>query len=154
MANPLTFKPEPVDPHLELERRLSRAPREHAEALLVVYDILEAAHQNGSLDAVHGLVSARDKIFGRLAEFANTPEGKTGLLNMLQLATALASLDPALVKQLTGALQETSAESRKEERTPPSLWRLLRRATSEDSRRALSFVTLLLSSIGRSFHKK
>ena len=152
MANPLAFKPEPVDPHLELERRLSRAPREHAEALLVVYDILEAAHQNGSLDAVHGLVSARDKIFGRLAEFANTPEGKAGLLNMLQLAAMLAALDPALVKQLADALEESSAASRREER-PPSLWQLFRRATSDDSRRALSFVTLLLSSLGRSFRR-
>ena len=153
MANPLAFKPEPVDPHLELERRLSRAPREHAEALLVVYDILEAAHQNGSLDAVHGLVSARDKIFGRLAEFANTPEGKAGLLNILQLAAMLAALDPALVKQLADALGESSAASRREER-PPSLWQLFRRATSDDSRRALSFVTLLLSSLGRSFRRK
>ena len=153
MANPLAFKPEPVDPHLELERRLSRAPREHAEALLVVYDILEAAHQNGSLDAVHGLVSARDKIFGRLAEFANTPEGKDGLLNILQLAAMLASLDPALVKQLADALEESSAASRREER-PPSMWQLFRRATSDDSRRALSFVTLLLSSMGRSFRRK
>ena len=152
MANPLAFKPEPVDPHLELERRLSRAPREHAEALLVVYDILEAAHQNGSLDAVHGLVSARDKIFGRLAEFANTPEGKAGLLNILQLATMLAALDPALVKQLADALEESSAANRREER-PPSLWQLFRRATSDDSRRALSFVTLLLSSLGRSFRR-
>ena len=35
MANPIAFKPNPVDPKLELEKRLSAAPMEHGEALLV-----------------------------------------------------------------------------------------------------------------------
>jgi hypothetical protein len=152
MANPISFTPKPVDPHLELERRLAQAPREHAEALLVVYDIHDAAHQNGTLDAVHGLVTARDKIFGRLAEFAKTPEGETGILNLLQAAKILSSLDPEILDHLSRATRETS-EQHKLERTPPSTWQLFRRATSEDGRRGLSFVTLLLTSLGRSLKR-
>ena len=45
MANPLPFKLAITDPHQELERRLARAPREHAEALLVAWDLLQTAHQ-------------------------------------------------------------------------------------------------------------
>lgn len=152
MAHPISFKPHPVDPHLELERRLSNAPREHAEALLVVYDILDAAHQNGTLDAVHGLVTARDKIFGRLAEFAKTPEGETGILNLLQAAKILSTLDPEILVHISRTTQET-AEQHRQERTPPSNWQLFRRATSEDGRRGLSFLTLLLTSLGRSLKR-
>jgi len=152
MAKPLAFTPQPVDPHLELERRLASAPREHAEALLVVYDIIQSAHDNGTLDAVHGIIAARDKIIGRLAEFAKTPEGETGLLNLLQVANVLSSLDPGTLDRLSRAMLETTQLS-KQERTPPSAWELWRRATSEDGRRGLSFVTLLLSNLGRSLKR-
>jgi len=149
MANPLSFKPLPVDPHLELERRLATAPREHAEALLVVYDILQAAHENGTLDAVHGLISARDKIAGRLAESANTPEGKAALLNLLEAGKIIASLDPSVLAPMVGALRRSS-EDHRQERNPPSTWQLFRRATSADGRRGLSFFTLLLTNLGKS----
>jgi uncharacterized protein YjgD (DUF1641 family) len=152
MANPLSFKPNPVDPHLELERRLANAPREHAEALLVVYDILEAAHENGTLDAIHGLVTARDKIAGRLAEAANTEEGKTALLNLLEAGKVLASLDPEVLAPLAAALHQSSQDHKKEP-TPPSTWQLFRRATSDDGRRGLSFFTLLLTNLGRSLKR-
>ncbi|QHS52021.1 DUF1641 domain-containing protein [Edaphobacter sp. 12200R-103] len=152
MANPISFKPQPVDPHLELEQRLARAPRKHAEALLVVYDILEAAHENGTLDAVHGLVFARDKIAGRLAEYAGTPEGKAALLNLLELGKVLASLDPEVLAPLVDSMQKTTGEHR-QEKTPPSTWQLFRRATSEDGRRGLSFLTLFLTNLGRSLKR-
>jgi len=152
MANPLAFKPNPVDPHLELERRLSNAPREHAEALLVVYDILQASHENGTLDAIHGLVTARDKIAGRLAEAANTEEGKTALLNLLEAGKVLASLDPEVLAPLAAALHQSS-QDHKTEKTPPSSWQLFRRATSEDGRRGLSFFTLLLTNLGKSLKR-
>ena len=152
MANPLSFKPQPVDPHRELERRLAQAPREHAEALLVVCDILQAAHDNGTLDAVHGLVTARDRIAGRLAEAANTEEGKAALLNLLEAGKVLASLDPSVLAPLAGAMRQGS-EQHKQETAPPSAWQLFRRATSEDGRRGLSFFTLVLTNLGRSLKR-
>jgi uncharacterized protein YjgD (DUF1641 family) len=152
MANPLRFTPPPVDPHLELERRLASAPRQHAEALLVVYDILQSAHDNGTLDAVHGLIAARDKIFGRVAEFAKTPEGETGLLNLLQAGNVLSSIDPETLDRFSRAMLETMQLS-KQEATPPSIWQLWRRTNSEDGRRGLSFLTLFLSNLGRSLKR-
>jgi uncharacterized protein YjgD (DUF1641 family) len=152
MANPITFKPQSVDPHLELERRLANAPRTHAEALLVVYDIIDAAHQNGTLDAVHGLVSARDKIAGRLAEFARTPEGKDGLLNLIEISKVLISVDPQVLDKFTRAMEQASALHHQESR-PPSTWQLFRRATSEDGRRGISFFILVLTTLGRSFKR-
>jgi len=153
MANPLTFKPLPVDPHLELERRLNAAPREHAEALLVVYDIIQAAHDNGLLDTAHGLISARDTIIGKLAEYAKTPEGETGIRNLLAAAKMLAALDPEILDQLSRSVV-TAAQQHQQEQKPPSLWQLFKRTNSEDSRRGLSFLTLLLSGFGRSLKRQ
>lgn len=153
MANPLTFKPLPVDPHLELERRLSAAPREHAEALLVVYDIIQAAHDNGLLDTAHGLISARDTIIGKLAEYAKTPEGETGIRNLLAAAKILAALDPEILDQLSRSVV-TAAQQHQQEQKPPSLWQIFKRTNSEDSRRGLSFLTLLLSGFGRSLKRQ
>lgn len=153
MANPITFKPLPVDPHLELERRLNAAPREHAEALLVVYDILQAAHDNGLLDTAHGLVSARDTIFGKLAEYAKTPEGETGIRNLLAAAKVLGALDPEVLDQLSRSVV-TASQQHQQEQKPPSLWQLFKRTNSEDGRRGLSFLTLLLSGLGRSLRKQ
>ncbi len=148
MAIPLTFKPNPVDPRVDIERRLQAAPREHAEALLVLYDTLQAAHDNGTLDALHGALAARDTIFGELTKFANTPEGKAGLLNLLTTAKLFASLDPEILERLSRASTEAT-QHHKQERTPPTLWQLFKRASSEDGRRGLSFFTLLLTSVGR-----
>lgn len=147
MAVPLNFKPAPVDPHLELQRRLNAAPREHAEALLVAYDILQAAHDKGLLDMVHGMVSARDTIAGKLAELARTPEGEAGIRNLLESAKLLASVDPSLLEQFTIVVRDASTEHL-QERQAPSLWQIFKRATSEDGRRGLSFLTLLLTHLG------
>jgi len=148
MAVPLTFEPKAVDPHLELRKRLDAAPREHAEALLVVYDILETAHANGTLDAVHGMVFARDKIFARLAAMAKTEVGETALLNLLQGAKLLATLNPDVLQHLSLAA-EGGIDAYTKETKPPSTWELFRRATSEDGRRGLSFMTHLLTSLGK-----
>jgi uncharacterized protein YjgD (DUF1641 family) len=149
MAVPQNFNPAPVDPHLELERRLAAAPQEHAEALLVAYDILQAAHDKGILDTVHGLVSARDTIAGKLAELAHTPEGETGTRNLLESAKLFASIDPSFLEHLNHAVANASLQHRQEQ-TPPSIWQIFKRITSEDGRRGLSFMTLLLTSLGRS----
>ncbi|WP_263381872.1 DUF1641 domain-containing protein [Granulicella arctica] len=149
MAVPIAFRPSPVDPHLELMRRLNAAPREHAEALLVAYDLLQTAHDKGILDTVNGLVSAKDTIFGKLAEYAKLPEGIAGIRNLLSGLKILTSIDPELLDHLSRAMVQAAAEHRKEEK-PPSLFQITKRVFSEDSRRALSFLTLALTGIGKS----
>jgi hypothetical protein len=43
-----------------------------------------------------------------------------------------------------------ATEEHKLEQKPPSLFQLAKRANTEDSRRGLSFMTLILSSLGKS----
>jgi uncharacterized protein YjgD (DUF1641 family) len=153
MANPLHFKPLPVDPRHELQRRLAAAPVEHGEALLVLWDLLQTAHDQGILDLLNGAVGAKDTIAATVAKYSATPEGIASIRNLLAAAKLLGQLDPEILDHLTATLGPTLAEAtaqHRQERTPPSLWQLFRRSTSTDSRRGLSFLTLLLSSLGRS----
>jgi uncharacterized protein YjgD (DUF1641 family) len=149
MANPIAFKPPAVDPRTELNRRLDAAPTEHAEALLVVWDILQSAHDTGTLDTVHGLITGRDTIFAKLAEYAKTPESTNAIRNMISLAKIAAAIEPETLEKLSKLLVAAEAEH-KQERKPPSLWQLVRRTTSQDSRRGISFLTRLLAALGRS----
>jgi uncharacterized protein YjgD (DUF1641 family) len=148
MANPLQFKPPAVDPRTELNRRLEAAPTEHAEALLVVWDILQSAHEQGVLDAVNGMISAKDTIFGKLAEYARLPEGVDGIRNLMSMAKILGTLNPETLERFSKAMVAATEEHCREEKVP-SMWQLVRRATDEDSRRGLSFFTRLIQDIGR-----
>jgi uncharacterized protein YjgD (DUF1641 family) len=149
MAEPIAFKPLPVDPHLELDRRLAAAPREHAEALLVAYDLLQAAHDQGLLDAAHGLVGAKDTVFAKLADYAKLPEGITGIRNLIAALKILTALDPEVLDQLARTIASASANHRQEQK-PPSLFQILKRTASADGRRGLSFLTLILTGLGQS----
>jgi hypothetical protein len=149
MANPLQFTVKEVDPKKELQKRLESAPTEHAEALLVGYDILETAHRNGTLDLVQGIIGGRDIITEKAAYYAKMPGGIALMRNAIAAAKIVMALDPDVLDQLSKSIVAASDEHRAEEKAP-SFWTLAKRATSEDSRRGLSFMTLLLGALGRS----
>jgi uncharacterized protein YjgD (DUF1641 family) len=148
MANPITFVPLPIDPKLELQRRLDEAPIEHAEAMLVAWDVLQAAHDKGLLDALHGMIEAKDTITGKVAEYAKLPEGIAGIRNLIAALKILTALDPEMLDRLSREAASAAA-AHAEEKEPPSLWEIGRRAVSEDGRRGLSFATRLLVGFGR-----
>ena len=149
MANPLQYTPKPVNPKLELQRRLDAAPVEHGEALLVAWDLLEKAHDEGLLDLIHGLIGAKDLIAGKIAEYARLPDGVAGIRNLMGMAKLLMILDPDTLLAITKGL-ETATRQHRQEAKAPGLFTLARRVTSEDSRRSLSLVTLLLAEVGKS----
>ena len=149
MGKPLTFKAATVDFKLDLQKRLEKAPDEHAAALLAAYDVLEAAHDQGLLDILHGMIASKDKIITTLAHLASGPEGITGIRNLLTAARILCELNPEVLDHASKAMSSATAEHQREQ-APPSLLKIFQRANSEDSRRGLSFLTLLLSGFGKS----
>ena len=149
MAKPIAFKPAAVNFKADLQRRLEKAPEEHAAALLAAYDVLEAAYDEGLLDILHGMIASKDTIITTLSRFASQPEGIAGIRNLLTAAKILTELDPEVLDNVSKAMA-SATEEHKREQTPPSLFQLAKRANSEDSRRGLSFMTTLLSSFGRS----
>ena len=149
MANPIKFKLEPIDPRRELQKRLDDAPIEHAEAMLVVYDIIQSAHDNGTLDLINGLVGGRDMIAGELAKAAKLPGGVATIRNLMALSKILMALDPDALDEFTKHLVTATGQHKAEEK-PPSLWAIGKRMFSDDSRRAFSFLTLMLGAVGKS----
>ena len=152
MAKPIAFKPTTVDFKADLERRLEKAPAEHAAALLAALDVIAVAHREGLLDLLHGMIGAKDTIAAEIAKYAKQPEGIAGIRNLLTAAKILTELDPEVLDHVSRAMANATEEHKREQQ-PPSLFELAKRATSEDSRRGLSFMTLLLSSLGRSLKK-
>jgi uncharacterized protein YjgD (DUF1641 family) len=170
MAHPITFKPAPVDPKQELMRRVEAAPREHAEALLGAWALLQTAHEQGILDLAQGLIGGKDIIAGKLAEAANLPESLAAIRNGIALSRVLAALDPDMLQRLAKGLDEQSHETverekqaamhgtnspaaqkyaKKPEEKTPSLWQILKMAVSEDARRGLGFAMRLLLALGK-----
>ncbi|HEY0307479.1 MAG TPA: DUF1641 domain-containing protein [Acidobacteriaceae bacterium] len=144
MANPITALPKKVDPRQELQRRLDAAPLQHAEALLVAFDVLEEAHKQGLLDMIHGAVGSKNAIFGKLAEYGSRSESTNAIRNALLLAQLLGNLDP---DSLQTAL--ATADASRSQR-PPSLWQIFRTMRSEEGRRGLGLMAALLAAMGRS----
>jgi uncharacterized protein YjgD (DUF1641 family) len=153
MAKPIAFKPPAVDFKADILRRLEKAPDDHAAALLAAYDVLEAAYDQGLLDILHGLIASKDTIITTLSQYASRPEGVAGIRNLLTAAKILGELDPEVLDHLSRAMSNAT-EEHKREQNPPGLFQLARRAGSEDGRRGLSFITLILSSLGRSLKTK
>ena len=149
MAKPIAFKPVPVDFKADLERRLEKAPAEHAAALLEALEVIAIAHREGVLDLLHGMIGAKDTIAAEIAKYAKQPEGIAGIRNLLTAAKILTELDPEVLDHVSRAMASATEEHKREQQAP-SLFELAKRATSEDSRRGLSFITLILSSLGRS----
>jgi uncharacterized protein YjgD (DUF1641 family) len=149
MAKPIAFKPPTVDFKADLQRRLEKAPDEHAAALLAAYDVLEAAYDKGVLDILHGLIASKETIITTLSRYASQPEGVAGIRNLLTAAKILTELDPEVLDHVSKAMASATEEHKREQK-PPSLFQLAKRASSEDGRRGLSFMTLILSSLGKS----
>lgn len=149
MANPIPFEPRKVDPREELQKRLDAAPIEHAEALLVGYNILQTAHDNGTLDLVQGLIGGRDIVAGKLSEYALLPGGTALIRNVLAAGKLLMAFDPDTLDNLSKCVVTATGQHREEQHIP-SLWQLFKRLGNAESRRGLSFITMLLAAVGRS----
>jgi uncharacterized protein YjgD (DUF1641 family) len=153
MANPISFVPKAVDPKLELQRRLSAAPTEHAEALLVAFDLLEEAHRQGILDAIHGAIGAKDTIVASLAAYTAEPMSIHAFRNLLALGKILGTLEPEPLSRVSKAMF-AAAEKHQADKEPPSLWKLFKRMRTPEVRRGLSFTALMLGALGEATDRR
>jgi uncharacterized protein YjgD (DUF1641 family) len=145
MANPIAFTPRPVDPRDGLRKKLEAAPMEHAEALLVAYDVIQAAHDEGILDLLHGAVKHKNTVFEHIAEGAKLQESVDALRNVISLGKVLGAIDPETMSCVAAALS-TASNPKAEE--PLSMWGLFKRVSSREGRRGLSLMVELLVAVG------
>src|SRR5271168_2247335 len=104
MAEPIPLNLPPRDPREALYPRLENAPREHAEALLATYDILQGLHDKGVLDLLKGALGSSEKVMQILIDAGNTPEVIRGIRNLMILAKILDGIEPELLEGLERAV--------------------------------------------------
>lgn len=146
MAKPIEFVSTHQDTRGEAKRHLENAPVEHAAAVLSAFDLLEELHRAGALDVLRGAASACGEIVTQASSLAAQPESTRALRNLLVLTKLLGSIDPELLHRL-GKAATAAVEKPREE--PPSLFELVRRFNSPDSRRALATAADVLEGVGR-----
>jgi uncharacterized protein YjgD (DUF1641 family) len=148
MAAPIPLKLQPRDPREPLYHRLEEAPREHVEALLTAYEVLQGLHDRGVLELLRGALGSSDKVLQILVDSANEPEVIRGIRNLMILARIADALEPELLEGLATAVPEGLEQAKKAE--PLGFWELLKKVCSKDIRRALTAMTCLLESLGKS----
>jgi uncharacterized protein YjgD (DUF1641 family) len=152
MAQPIRFEVPPRDTRTVLRERLERAPDEHAEAVLAAYDLLQALHDRGILDATRSALAASDELLDTVVGAANTPSAIRALRNLMFWQGILGSIEPKWFKGLVQAVPEGLATATAERDEPVHLWTLLRRALSKDSLRGLAAGVDFLENFGRHLH--
>ena len=121
-------------------RRLEAAPRDHAEAILEAYALLERLHSAKLLATANGLLSAGDIVIDRLTDVVSSPQA-VGLLRLgVILGDIVTSLDANRVHELVAQTESAT----------PSWFSLLRRLFSTDTRRTLGLTLGLLETVGYS----
>ena len=116
----------PPDSRLDLVRRIETAPREHAEAVLEAYDVLQRLHDTGALALVNGLLSAEDTVIDKMTDVVSSKQAVAALRIAMVLGSVLTSID---ADRVHAAVTEAETQT-------PSLWRLLRTACSKEVRQA------------------
>lgn len=130
----------PPDSRLDLVRRIESAPREHAEAVLEAYDVLQRLHDTGALALVNGLLSAENTVIDKVSDVVSSKQAVAALRIAMILGGALTSIDADSVH---------AAVAEAETRTP-SLWQILRTACSKEVRKALGLGVALARIFGAS----
>ena len=130
----------PPDSRLDLVRRIETAPREHAEAVLEAYDVLQRLHVTGALALVNGLLSAEDTVIAKVSDVVSSSQAVTALRIAMILGSALTSIDADRVHR---AVADAETHT-------PSLWQLLRAACSKDVRKAAGLGLSLAQIFGAS----
>jgi uncharacterized protein YjgD (DUF1641 family) len=130
----------PPDSRLDLVRRIESAPREHAEAILEAYDVLQRLHDTGALALVNGLLSAEDMVIDKVTDVVSSKQSVTALRIAMILGNALTSIDADRVHAAV-----TEAETR-----TPSLWKIIRAACSKEVRQAIGLGLSLAKIFGAS----
>jgi uncharacterized protein YjgD (DUF1641 family) len=131
----------------ETKRRLDAAPLNHADAVLDAYELLQQLHESGTLDVLRGLLGAGDEVVRHAVGIAIKPESVSVMRNLLILSNVLGGINPDKLEAALGGIPAVLAEQQAE--NPPSLFAILRRFSSVESRRALNAAANVLESVGR-----
>src|SRR5579872_117117 len=97
MAKPVDFVVGQQNLVASKERTLEGAAREHADAVLSAYELLEEARREQVLDLLRGAIGAKAEIMSALADFGSKPASVNAARNLISVAKVVGEIDPELV---------------------------------------------------------
>lgn len=123
-------------------RRIQDAPKEHAEAILAAYDLLQKLHEAGILSLGSGLISAGKTIIEHVAEVANSPQAITALRTALIFGNLLNTLD---ANELHKAMQVEEKDA--------TIFHIVKGLTTKEARQAAAIGVNVLNVFGKALAK-
>jgi len=143
MAVPVEFRTfTPEDSRMDLQRRIASAPREHAEAVLESFELLQRLHECGILAIANGMLSAGSTVVAKLTDVASSAPAVTTLRLGLTLGKIATAIDANQVEQLAADPKTAS------------WWRILQLALKRETRQALGLSLGLLVAFGAAIGKQ
>jgi uncharacterized protein YjgD (DUF1641 family) len=139
MASPVEFRTyTPADSRADLMRRIEAAPREHAEAILEGYELLQRLHDAKVIAALNGVLGAGETVVAQVVDVVSSKPA----IGALRLAVILGGIVTSVNAE---RVHKAAAEARS---GTPSWFSLLRLVFSTDVRRALGLGLSLLNIVG------
>ncbi len=154
MAQPIALHLAPRDPKGELSVKLQQAPREHGEALLAAYEVLQSMHDAGVLELMRGTLGGGEKIVEEFVAVTRSAAAIRASRNLLLLIKALAELEPDLLSDFTRAVPKALVQANAADTRPPGLFKLLSTFRNKDFRRGLAACNDLLVAFGKNLTEK
>ncbi|HEY3988138.1 MAG TPA: hypothetical protein VGM02_02485 [Acidobacteriaceae bacterium] len=144
MAKPVAYRVfTPPDTREELKRKIDAAPAEHADAILSAYQLLEQAHESGTLELLRGALAAQDSIINHAVGMVSEPEMVNGLRNLIVLGKVLGNINQTIETAIGG-----DDKVKRRRSAPPSLFTLVSRMNTPDARRGIEVAAGLLAALG------
>jgi uncharacterized protein YjgD (DUF1641 family) len=133
----------PADARIDLIKKLESAPKEHAEAILQAYELLQQLHEKGILELLTGVLAGGEAVLNHVVGLISSPTAITATRLGLMMVNLLGSIDP---DKISKALEAGSKE-------PPSLLAIGKQATSKEARAAMAVGLGLLTAFGEALEK-
>lgn len=146
MAKAIDDYPRP-NPREILMRKLERAPEAHAEALLDAYEILQLLRDKGLLEIAKGALGSGDKLLTLATETAQEEGSIAFIRNLTCLVKIVGAMNPVVLEDVEKTL--LNSVNRARDQKPPSLFKIFRKFSGENSRRFLAATASLVDSFGK-----
>jgi uncharacterized protein YjgD (DUF1641 family) len=114
----------------------------------LLHEVLQGLQDRGVLELLRGALRSSDKVLQILVDAVNTPEAICGIRNFMILIRIAGTLEPELLEALAQGVPEGLAQAKIPE--PLGLWKLLKKLSSQDTRRAMTAMICVLESSGKS----
>ncbi|WAH40694.1 DUF1641 domain-containing protein [Alicyclobacillus fastidiosus] len=113
--------------------------------------IMQELHDSGILEALHAMLTAKEKIAKILVEQALRPEATALINNMMSVMGGLTKLDPEATGALMNGLAEGMAEGTKATQSPKKIgvFALAKTLKDPDVNRTLKFAIGFLKGLGK-----